>query len=125
MNLFSVSMKMGLVRYYYLIFSVNFWGKVQKKIIQQLYYGNISPDEQSIIAGFEYAKANSLAIKLYYQLKEKLNNEEAQLLDKLTDANTELNGIYAMEKFCNGFRLGIRIASESFIDSSDNFDDKS
>lgn len=82
-------------------------------ILEELYYGNIVPNEKC-------AKLNSEAmelIKLLNRNEEKLkvifSEEQKIIFEKYKDCNREISEICEREAFLNGFRLGARIIIES------------
>ena len=77
-----------------------------RKILEDLYYGNISPCEQQMVHGSELKRAVDRTVKY-----------EEQLLLRLTRSQQEANGITATENFILGFRLGIRLMAECTDDN--------
>lgn len=86
------------------------------KILNELYYGNINPSERS----FAYCKdAQKLAHKIteYEQtLLAGLTDEQKNLFRKFDNCVTQLYEIENRYCFTTGFRLGVRMTSESFLD---------
>ena len=85
----------------------------QMNIIQDLYYGRISPYEMSISTAPEYQKLKALADRNEDLLKESFSDEQKELLDKLTDKLTEcitdISSISERDMFIAGFRLGTKL----------------
>ena len=79
------------------------------KIIEDLYYGRISPYEMSISATPEYQKLKTLADRNENLLRESLSDEQKELLDKLIESVTDISSISERDMFINGFRLGIKL----------------
>ena len=79
------------------------------KIIEDLYYGRISPYEMSISAAPEYQKLKALADRNEDLLRESLSDEQKELLDKLIESVTDISSISERDMFINGFRLGIKL----------------
>ena len=50
--------------------------------------------------------------ELLEKLKEKLNNEEKELLNELMDAVDDENCCYAQSRFIRGYRLGVMMTME-------------
>ena len=84
--------------------------------IRELFYGNIHPYERDIQKDSEADELNKLIIRHDAALKATLNEQEAQILEKLKDALTEQSSLSECEGFINGFRLGVRLMVESFYD---------
>ena len=81
--------------------------------IKELYYGNINPCERDVKPDSENDKLAKLVLRLDAQLRQSLNESEAETFGKLKDAWTELSCLNECEDFINGFRLGIRLMVEA------------
>ena len=84
--------------------------------IKELYYGNLHPYDCDIKKGSELDQLANLMLRLEAELKEKLNQKETELFNKLKDAWSELTCLNECENFINGFRLGARLTADSFQD---------
>ena len=83
-----------------------------RKTLEDLYYGNITPNEQQMVPGSEMAKAVARVASCEKQLMEQLEETEQDALTKLIRSQHEINGITATENFILGFRLGVRLMVE-------------
>ena len=83
-----------------------------RKTLEDLYYGNITPNEQQMTPGSEMAKAVARVASCEKQLMEQLGETEQETLTKLIRSQHEINGITATENFILGFRLGVRIMAK-------------
>lgn len=83
-----------------------------RKILEDLYFGNIVPYEKRMAASSELRRLAKRASDCESQLAERLNEEERQLLKVLTNAQQEIDSIAAKENFILGFRLGTRLMAE-------------
>ena len=83
-----------------------------RKTLEDLYYGNITPNEQKMAPGSELKKAVDRIAQYESQLAERLNEDEQSILTKLIRSQHEINSITALENFILGFRLGARIMAE-------------
>ena len=79
------------------------------KIIEDLYYGRISPYEMNISATPEYQKLKALADRNEDLLRDSLSHEQKELLDKLTECITDISSISERDMFIAGFRLGVKL----------------
>ena len=79
------------------------------KIIEDLYYGRISPYEMSISTTPEYQKLKALADRNEDSLRESLSGEQKEMLDKLIENVTDISSISERDMFINGFRLGVKL----------------
>ena len=83
-----------------------------RKTLEDLYYGNITPNEQQMTPGSEMEKAVARVASCEKQLLERLEETEQDALTKLIRSQHEINSITAIENFILGFRLGVRIMAE-------------
>ncbi len=83
-----------------------------RKILEDLYFGNIVPYEKRMVASSELRRLAKRAADCESQLAERLNEEERQLLNTLINAQQEIDSITVMENFILGFRLGVRLMAE-------------
>ncbi len=89
-----------------------------RKILEDLYFGNITPYEKRMAANSELRRLAKRASDCKSQLAERLNEEERQLLNTLINAQQEIDSITVMENFTLGFRLGVRLMVEC-LDEND------
>ncbi len=83
-----------------------------RKILEDLYFGNIVPYDKQMAANSDLRRLVKRAADCEDQLAERLNEEEQRLLDTLTNAQHEIDRITALEEFILGFRLGVRLMAE-------------
>jgi hypothetical protein len=86
------------------------------KIIEDLYYGRISPYEMSISAASEYQKLKALADRNEDLLRESLSDEQKALLEKLIESVTDISSISERDMFINGVRLGMKLMMDVMTD---------
>ncbi len=86
------------------------------KIIEDLYFGRISPYEMSISATPEYQKLKVLADRNEELLRESLSDEQKELLEKLIETVTDISSISERDMFINGFRLGMKLMMDVMTD---------
>ena len=83
-----------------------------RKTLEDLYFGNITPNEQKMEPGSELKKAVDRVVHYEKQLTELLDEDGQTILTKLVRSQHEINSITALENFILGFRLGARIMAE-------------
>ena len=86
------------------------------KIIEDLYYGRISPYEMSISTTLDYQKLKALADRNEDLLRESLSDEQKELLDKLIETVTDISSISERDMFIAGFRLGMKLMMDVMKD---------
>ena len=87
-----------------------------RKTLEDLYYGNITPNEQDMTTGSELKRAVDRVARYESQLTEQLGEIEQTILTKLISSQHEIDSITARENFILGFRLGVRIMAECMDD---------
>lgn len=75
-------------------------------ILQDLFHGNLYPEAQGHDGNTPYARALHATVICQQKLLARLAEEDRQLLDDLSAAQTALGAVVAEEKFIQGFRLG-------------------
>ena len=88
-----------------------------RKTLEDLYYGNIIPNEQQMIPDSELKRAVDRVAKYEKQLMERLKEAEQEILTKLIRSQHEIDSITALENFIFGFRLGVRLMAECMDDN--------
>ena len=86
------------------------------KIIEDLYFGRISPYEMSISATPEYQKLKVLADRNEDLLRESLSDEQREMLEKLIETVTDISSISERDMFINGFRLSMKLMMDVMKD---------
>ena len=80
-----------------------------RKILEDFYFGNITPSVREMTANSNLRRAVNNVTRYENLLQEQLNEAEQVLLTELISAQHEIDSITACENFILGFRLGVRI----------------
>ena len=91
-----------------------------KKILDELYFGNIVPDEQYIVKGSEYEKEMNRILEYEEALEKMLNKSEKEILIKYRESSLNINSITSKEMWKKGFIMGLRIGIEVMDSSAEN-----
>ena len=91
-----------------------------KKILDDLYFGNIVPDEQYIVKGSEYEKEMHCLVDYEEDLEKSLNKSERELLIKCRESSLNINSITSKEMWKKGFIMGLKIGMAVMDYSADN-----
>ena len=83
-------------------------------ILEELYFGNVNPNIGSFDKGSPYGKAMKIISNNEDKLMELLEGKQKELLIGFSNAQCELKGITAVNKFTLGFRLGALIMADVF-----------
>ena len=78
-------------------------------ILEDLYYGNISPHERYIKQGSKVEKLVKLICKNEDELNNSLTEKQKETFEKFKDVTSELSCITEREAFTAGFILATRI----------------
>lgn len=80
-----------------------------RKVLDDLYYGNIAPSEKTFPPQSEYAKAMKTVDACEDALTAALDAEGQQKLQTLMAAQREVSDLSIREAFVDGFRLGMKL----------------
>ncbi len=84
-------------------------------ILEELWYGNITPTEYSRIENNDnYKEALRLVNQNQERLKATLNDEQKELLEKLLSASEEFANLIELDCFKVGFKLGSILTIEAY-----------
>lgn len=86
--------------------------------LENLYYGNITPNDQQIRPGTPLARAMDQSTECEKKLTDLLDNDAQTLLLNLVNAESEIGSTLAIENFTMGFRLGVQLILEA-LDADD------
>ena len=92
-----------------------------RKVLEDLYHGEIRPQNREIDMDSELGKAMGRAERCEEKLAALLEGEAKDLLLRLIDADSEISSTLALENFVQGFRLGMRLAMEG-LDEAEGVD---
>lgn len=91
----------------------------QATVLEDLYYGNINPNERYFDSTSRYARCAETVTqseeKLIAFLTASKSEDGLCWLSQLTDAQGEINQLSVLEEFIAGFRLGAAIMLDTFI----------
>ena len=90
------------------------------KILEELWYGNVTPGERSVEKGGRLWNLGRLILQNEEELAPLLSEKAKEVLEKLRDNQSELNDLGECEVFVCGFRLGAMIMLE-VLDGSDKW----
>ena len=91
------------------------------KFIENLFFGNVDPQARAVKPG---SRADKLRIYITDHLPEienALPDEQRSLLDKIFDAQCELDTITELDSFIVGFRLGAAFTYDTFVNTDTPF----
>ena len=86
--------------------------------LDELYYGNINPNESRNRKKLLYEKALKTFSDIESKLTKELNGENLKLFNELVNAGDEISATSGVENFKIGFRLGVMMMSDSLFSDS-------
>ena len=88
-------------------------------ILENLWFGNISPWEQPFKKDSAYEELLALVIRHQEDLNRRMNDEEKEIFEKFSECSTEMHDITEREAFVKGFTIGARIIIEVLASEGD------
>ena len=83
--------------------------------LDELYYGNINPNENRNRKHLPYEKAVKTFSDIESKLTKELNGENLKLFNDLVNASDEISATSGVENFKIGFRLGVLMMCDSLL----------
>ena len=87
-------------------------------IIEELFYGNLEPQELTTELTPRLKKKLSELAKKEEELTSKLSQEEKELFSNYVSAYNEFSSISISDGFVSGFRFGARFTYDTFVSNS-------
>ena len=84
-------------------------------IIEELFYGNLEPQELTTELTPRLKKKLSELVKKEDELTSKLPEEEKELFSNYVSSYNEFSSISNSDSFISGFRFGARFAYDTFV----------
>ena len=83
-------------------------------VIEELYYGNLEPQELTTEISPKLKKKLSVLAKKEEELSAMLPEKEKELFSNYVNAHNEFSSISNSDSFITGFRLGARFERDTF-----------
>ena len=87
-------------------------------ILENLYYGNISPCQRAVRPDSKVKKLMQKQSDLESKLSESFTAEQREIFEQYLSVSADLLDANCLDSFITGFRLGARFTHETFIGSS-------
>ena len=85
------------------------------KTIDELWYGNVAPFEQCTRGDKRLKELLSLVARNREELDSTLTDRQKEILEKFEENMNEMHGVCERDAFSYGFRLGVQLMTESFL----------
>ena len=86
--------------------------------LDELYYGNINPNENRNRRPLPYEKAVRTFSDIESKLSKELNGENLKLFNELVNASDEISATSSAENFKMGFILGVMMMCDSMFSNN-------
>ena len=94
---------------------------MKQTTLEELFYGNINPNEISFVRGSEYSKCFEKVTELSKSICSQLTEEYINKMNELESAYTRILSETEREYFISGFKLGTKIMMEVYTGTSSTF----
>lgn len=84
-----------------------------KSIIEQLYIGKITPEEDIIPEDPQYRAISGQVSNMMEMWRKKLSSEDFELLEQMLDLKVELHAMQNKACFVQGYKLGAKMTAEA------------
>ena len=85
------------------------------KTIDELWYGNVAPFEQCTRGDQRLKQLLSLVARNREALDGTLTEKQKEILEKFEENMNEMHGVCERDAFSYGFRLGVQLMAEAFL----------
>lgn len=93
-----------------------------KNIIEELFYGNLSPEARIVPTDPEYRPLNRKISELMEEVKQRFSENDFAALEEIMDLNGESSSMVISEAFVQGFRMGALVMVEVFCGDGKGFE---
>lgn len=84
-------------------------------ILEDLYYGNLSPCQRAVRPGSKTQKLMQKQSDLETKMNESFTEEQRATFEQYLSITADLLDANCLDSFITGFRLGARFAHETFV----------
>ncbi|MBQ7670442.1 MAG: hypothetical protein IJS45_06960 [Clostridia bacterium] len=93
------------------------------KLIEALFFGNVDPQARAVKPGSRADKLRTLITDHLPEIENALPEEQRGVLEKIMDAQGELDTISELDSFIVGFRLGAGFTYDAFVNTNTPYRD--
>ena len=87
-------------------------------ILEDLYYGNLSPCQRAVRPGSKVQKLSQKHCDLDSKLKKSFTEEQWEIFEQYLSVSADLLDANCLDSFITGFRVGACFTHKTFISSS-------
>ena len=92
-------------------------------ILEELYYGNLSPCQRTVRPGSKVQKISQKHCDLDSKLKKSFTEEQWEIFEPYLSVSADLLDANCLDSFITGFRLGAQFTHETFVGTEAPFAD--
>ena len=96
---------------------------MSKSFIENLFFGNIDPQARAVKPGSRADKLRIYITDYLPEIENALPDEQRGVLNKILDAQSELDTITELDSFIVGFRLGAAFTYDTFVNTDTPYRD--
>lgn len=85
-----------------------------KSILEEIYYGNLRPEENIVPKNPEYRSINKEITANIEKFQKKLSEDDFKQFEELLDMIDNINSTNSCEAFVKGFKIGMLVTNEVF-----------
>lgn len=93
------------------------------RMIESLFFGNIDPQARVVKPGSRADKLRTFITDHLPEIENALPDEQSSVLERIMDAQSELDTISELDSFIVGFRLGAGFTYDAFVNTDTPFRD--
>lgn len=86
-----------------------------KSILEELYRGNLNPEERMVPNDPEYRPLSRKISEFMVEAKHRFSEDDFKVLEEILDLNGESSSMVTSEAFVQGFRMGALVMVEVFV----------
>ena len=91
--------------------------------IENLFFGNVNPQSRAVKTGSHADKLRTYITDLLPEIENALPDEQRGVLNKILDAQSELDTITELDSFIVGFCLGAAFTYDTFVNTDTPYRD--
>ena len=93
------------------------------KFLENLFFGNVDPQARAVEPGSRADKLRIIITDHLSEIENALPDEQRGLLNKILEAQGELDTITELDSFIVGFRLGAAFTYDTFVNTDTPYRD--
>ena len=92
-------------------------------LLENLFFGNVDPQTRAVKPGSRADKLRIYVTDYLPEIENALPDEQRGVLNKILDAQSELDTITELDSFIVGFRLGAAFTYDTFVNTDTPYRD--